>query len=91
MIDQTPRGLSDDEKKASHERLSRLKVHPRDELPNLTLLEKLNRCYEETLGDERDWIGQLLLDFYSVLDRQNKDDINLLRRKIENEIKIFHL
>ncbi len=91
VIDQTPRGLSDDEKKASHERLSRLKVHPRDELPNLTLLEKLNRCYEETLGDERDWIGQLLLDFYSVLDRQNKDDINLLRWKIENEIKIFHL
>lgn len=90
VIDQTPKGLSEDEKKASHDRLIRLKVHPRDEIPNLTLIEKLSRCYEELLGEEREWIGHHLIRFQAALDKQDKEYIKQVKQEIEQELSVYN-
>jgi molecular chaperone HscC len=51
--------------------LASLKVHPRDEDANRAALARAQRCYEEHLGDERHFIGDLISQFEAVLGRQD--------------------
>lgn len=43
-IDRSPTGLDQQARQASHARLAGLKIHPRDALPNRTLLARLERA-----------------------------------------------
>ncbi len=69
--------LSEEEVQASLERLAALKVHPRDQQENIYLLEKGKRLYEEYLGEQRQAIGQAVMQFERVLESQ---DANAIRR-----------
>ncbi|OCG16669.1 molecular chaperone HscC [Gilliamella sp. wkB292] len=86
VIDQSPIGLTDKQKQESHERLTALKIHPRDEMPNRTLLARLERAWAQSLGDERLLIGSYIEDFLTVLNQQNLDEINQMRVEIESQL-----
>ena len=86
--------ICDEEEKASdaaalakrREALAALKVHPRDDAANAALLARAARCYESFLGERRDMIGQFLLAFEAVLERQEPKAIELARRDIEGRL-----
>jgi len=66
--------------------LAALKVHPRDDAANAAVLARSARCYESFLGERRDMIGQLILAFETVLERQDPREIELARREIEERL-----
>ncbi|MEE1886920.1 molecular chaperone HscC [Pseudomonas carassii] len=75
-IDRSPAGLDAEARLASEERLARLKIHPRDTLPNRTLLARLERAWMQSLGDERELIGSWLDAFNAVLAGQQAGEIS---------------
>ncbi|OCG14790.1 Hsp70 family protein [Gilliamella sp. WF3-4] len=87
VIDQSPIGLTDKQKQESHERLKALKIHPRDEMPNRTLLARLERAWAQSLGNERLLIGSYIEVFMEVLNRQNSEEINEIRGEIESNLQ----
>ncbi len=87
VIDRTPIGISDEMKAQSHQRLAQLKVHQRDQLPNIALTEKLNRLYEEKLGWERSCVEELILHFSQSLQSQDDRTIRRARSEIEKQLK----
>ena len=83
VIDHSPIGLTDAQKMESHNRLKSLKIHPRDQMPNRTLLARLERAWAQSLGDERISIGSCIEHFLVVLDQQKSDEIESARNEIE--------
>lgn len=59
--------------------LAKLKVHPRDDSVNAAVMARAKRCYESLLGDERQFIGQVMLSFEAVLNRQDQREIDEFR------------
>jgi molecular chaperone HscC len=70
--------LSDKEIEESFERLSKIKTHPRDDSVNQFLLSKAERLYEESLGDKRQYVAQIIAEFDRVL---NSQDSKLIEEK----------
>jgi molecular chaperone HscC len=64
-------GMTPQELDARRAALAKLKVHPRDTEANRAALARAGRCYENTLGEERDAIGRLISDFEQVLAQQD--------------------
>ncbi|WP_172442690.1 Hsp70 family protein [Aeromonas dhakensis] len=90
VIDRSPAGVTEEGKRESRERLARLKYHPRDALPNLTLSERLAQLYEESLGDERQQVEQWLLQFERVLASQDPQLIRSFREEMNGLLKQWH-
>ncbi|MFP8966862.1 Hsp70 family protein [Pokkaliibacter sp. CJK22405] len=86
IVDRSPAGLDEEARQQSHDRLQGLKIHPRDSLPNRTLLARIERAYSQTLGDERSQIQSWLAAFEEVLGKQNKDDILRLRNQLNDAL-----
>lgn len=74
-IDRSPTGLDEQARIDSHNRLSTLKVHPRDALPNRTLLARLERAWMQSLGTQREHIAEWLHNFTTVLGGQQPAEI----------------
>ncbi|APE28282.1 Hsp70 family protein [Aurantiacibacter gangjinensis] len=52
--------------------LEKLKVHPREDQENIALMARAERMYESHSGMMRDHIGQLILQFESVIEAQDQ-------------------
>jgi molecular chaperone HscC len=63
--------------------LASLKVHPREDLVNTTLMARAERLYEESLGERRSYVAQLLAAFEQALASQDGRRIGELRGEIE--------
>lgn len=87
VIDRSPTGLSAEARAASQVRLAGLKIHPRDTLPNRTLLARLERAWMQSLGAEREQIGQWLGEFQSLLGSQQEQPIAAARQRFEQELE----
>ncbi|MBC3435376.1 molecular chaperone HscC [Pseudomonas sp. BW16M2] len=85
-IDRSPTGLDAEARQASEERLARLKIHPRDTLPNRTLLARLERAWMQSLGDERELIGNWLDTFNAVLAGQQAGEISRERQALSQAL-----
>lgn len=70
-IDSSPTGLSDDARRASQQRLASLKIHPRDAMPNRALLARLERAWAQSLGEQREHMGEWLAEFSRILASQD--------------------
>lgn len=77
---------SAEEVAARREVLAALKMHPREEAANAAALARAERCYESFIGDRREHIGRLVIDFEAVLDRQEPKAIEQARRELEAEL-----
>lgn len=75
VIEENPGVLSPEQIEQRLEVLSSLKIHPRERTENRTLLARLERLYEQSLGDRRMEIGQQHTIFVSILERQNPGEI----------------
>lgn len=85
-IDRSPTGLDGEARQASQERLARLKIHPRDTLPNRTLLARLERAWMQSLGDERELIGSWLDTFNATLAGQQAGEISRERQALSQAL-----
>lgn len=90
-IDHTPTGLDDEARKASHQRLHELKIHPRDTLPNRTLIARLERAWATSLGEDREQIGGWLDTFNHTLARQHPTEITLCRNHLNGVLDQLQL
>jgi molecular chaperone HscC len=68
------------------EALAALKVHPRDEAANAAALARAERCYEGFIGERREFVGQLVLAFEAVLERQDPREIGAARADLERNL-----
>jgi molecular chaperone HscC len=75
-------GMTDAELAARRAALARLKVHPRDTAENMAAVARAKRCYEQFLGDRREYVGQLLTQFEAVLEGQNPRKIDESRKEL---------
>lgn len=89
VIDKSPSGVTESDRQQSHERLAKLKFHPRDSIPHITLMERLNRLYEEKLSHEREHIEQLIFHFNEVLNSQDDNKIKHAAAKISQELAAY--
>ena len=64
--------------------LAKLKLHPRDDVENRTLIARAERLFEERLGAERATVGDALAIFIATLDDQIPDDIAEARRNLSD-------
>ena len=67
--------------------LQEIKIHPRDKTENKLLLAKGERLYEEALGDRREYIGELLNYFESILDKQNPQEIRKAAKEVREKLE----
>jgi molecular chaperone HscC len=49
-------------------------------------LARAARCYESFLAERRDLVGQLILAFETVLERQDPKAIEASRREVEEQL-----
>jgi len=90
-IDRSPTGLDEQARRDSHARLATLKVHPRDALPNRTLLARLERAWMQTLGDERARIAEWMDTFNTVLAGQHVSEIASHRSALNDALDQMRL
>ena len=57
--------------------LEKLKIHPRDMEINTAIISRANKCYEQSLGEQRQLIAGYLSSFERALDSQDKKNIDL--------------
>lgn len=82
VIEQAPGALSAIQKAEALARLDKLKFHPRDQEENRALLARGERVYQSSLGDQRQYVANVLGEFDKVLERQNSQEIAKLRAKV---------
>lgn len=84
VIEGNPGVMTPKEIEAALSALKDLKIHPRDQVENSTLLARGERLYEESLGDKRAYISTLMSQFEAVLQRQNQEEITRAREEIQS-------
>lgn len=75
VIEENPGVLSTEELEQALARIAHLKIHPAEEAKNKALLSRLERLYEESVGERRKLVGELLGSFRAVIDRQDPREI----------------
>jgi len=60
--------------------LAALKVHPRELAVNRAALARAERCYQQFLGDKREYLSRMIMAFEASLDRQEPRAIETARR-----------
>lgn len=81
LIEGNPGLLSPDDIKDRLGALQALKIHPRDQIPNRTLLARGERLYAQSRGAEREFIGHQVLLFEQLLGSQDLRAIAAGRRQ----------
>ena len=51
--------------------LAALKVHPRDDEANRAVLARAERCWQDHLGENREYVGHLIASFLAAIDTQD--------------------
>ncbi|MFM0555364.1 molecular chaperone HscC [Paraburkholderia sediminicola] len=82
VIEENPGVMTPEEIRERLAALSALKIHPRDQLENRTLLTRADRVYEEMLGDHRQYLAAHIARFQALIERQNADEIAQARGEL---------
>ncbi|SEE97725.1 molecular chaperone HscC [Burkholderia sp. WP9] len=82
VIEENPGVMTPEEIRERLAALSALKIHPRDQLENRTLLTRADRVYEETLGDHRQYLAAHIARFQALIEHQNADEIAQARGEL---------
>lgn len=70
----------------ARKQMERLKIHPRELLPNRTSLERADACFAELIGDPRGAIGELIAMFLAALETQEPERIEAARRQLDDAV-----
>ena len=74
--------LSSDQLRERFTQLQELKLLPRNEVKNVVLLAKLERLFEQSLAEQREFYAQLLRSFKTVIQRHDKEYVDKQREEI---------
>ena len=83
-IQKSPGQLSRSELKEAKKRMQTLKFHPRESLPNVAALNRAERVYVELRGNERAFLGELIVAFRHALETQEPEPIERLRHRLND-------
>ena len=86
VIENNPGVLSREEIAAKLKALESLKTHPRDQQVNSMIVARLDRLYQECLGEVREYVARLANDFQRVLDSQDERQIRELRGALNERL-----
>ena len=75
--------MSPAEMEKRFQELASLKIHPRDQMENRTLIAHADRLYEQSLGDVRQYLAHHIAAFQSSLETQDLDLIRHARGKMK--------
>ena len=67
--------------------LAQLKIHPRAQIENRTLLASADRLYEQSLGELRDFVAAHAARFQAVLDTQDAAAIRVARAEFKDALR----
>jgi molecular chaperone HscC len=84
VIEGNPGMLQPDEMAKRRAALAKLKLHPRDDIANRTLIARAERLYEERLGDTRAMVGEAISVLAAAVERQKPDEIDRARKKLSD-------
>jgi molecular chaperone HscC len=73
--------ISPEDLQRRRQALQALKVHPREDHVNIAVLARLDRCFEQSLGERREMIGRWISEFMALLEGQNPRTIADARKK----------
>jgi len=82
IIENSPSTLTQEQIEDSLRKLAELKIHPRDQAENRALLARTERLYEESLGDKRHYIAQILTKYEAILEEQNLKEVERARKEL---------
>jgi molecular chaperone HscC len=86
VIENNPGVLTPEEIQQRLAGLALLKIHPRDQQVNTVLTARLERLYQESLGQMREQIGHWAKQFQHVLDSQDERRIREARSELTQQL-----
>jgi molecular chaperone HscC len=86
VIENNPGVLDPEEVRKRLAALANLKIHPREQQVNSLLNARLERLYQESLGDLRQRLDHMANRFQQVLDTQNDRAIRELRLQLTQQL-----
>jgi molecular chaperone HscC len=86
VIEGNPGVLTKQEIDESFEKLASLKMHPREKLENITTLNRAARLYEQNLGNNREYLADIINHFETILLTQDLIKIAEARVDIEQRL-----
>ncbi|MBK8256324.1 MAG: Hsp70 family protein [Polyangiaceae bacterium] len=82
VIEKSPGHFTAAQMKAAREQMKRLKMHPRDALPNATAIARADALYVELSGGERALLGEAIAAFRAALESQDETQIKVFRERL---------
>jgi molecular chaperone HscC len=89
VIEKTPGRLSAEEIERARGEMARLKFHPRDALPNATLLARADALFVELQGDDRARLREVIVEFRTALETQDETRIGPRRELLAQLVSEF--
>ncbi|MGG4555412.1 molecular chaperone HscC [Paenibacillus humicus] len=86
IIEKNPGLLTPEDIARRLDELKDIKIHPRERSENRLLLARGERLYEEALGEKREEIAFLLLEFERVLTSQNEQEVKKAAAKLRKQL-----
>ncbi|MCD9568194.1 molecular chaperone HscC [Pseudomonas protegens] len=87
VIENNPGVLTPEEIQERLKALAQLKIHPRDQQVNTLLSARLERLYQESLGELREQIGYWAGQFQQVLETQDERKIREVRSQLSEQLQ----
>ena len=87
VIEKNEGSMSKEEIEARLSALKDIKIHPRDKMENKLLIAKGERLFEEALKEKREYIGDLLQKFDSILSLQNEREIKKAAAELKGKLE----
>ncbi len=87
VIENSPGAMTADEIAERLKQLQDLKIHPREQQVNSVLVARLERLYQESLGEQRQYVGTLAQQFQQLLETQDERQIRVGRVEIGQRLE----
>jgi molecular chaperone HscC len=87
VIEETPGRLSRKQIEHYREAMARLKLHPRDALPNTTAVLRAQALYVELNGPRRELLGTAIAQFLATLEAQDEPPIRRMREHLNDLVE----
>lgn len=82
VIDNASSQLNEQEIEKRLKQLEQIKIHPRDDYPNTHIMSQLDKLYEQSLGEQRQFIAHLTQQFEQVLESQDHEYVAKQRKEL---------
>jgi molecular chaperone HscC len=82
VLERAPGRMRPEEITRARAAFAKLKFHPREALPNVTILARADALYVELSGQAREELGHAIATFRAVLEAQRPGDIEVVREQL---------